>query len=275
MSQTKKGLVLDRGFPKEHMVQVAVREFRLMPIREEYVELAPENWNEDGEDEITIRFRFDRPALTAITPITLDEFRSHFDSMAPVLLETDGACSGNPLPGGWGHLLAQGNVYTMQHGGQVKTTSNQMELKALAEGLAQPFFTNPVYLVIESDSARCLHMMMEGAKVCEANGWRKFGGGDVKNRPLVEEIAAKLKPLRVEFRKVAAHRRDQWNEKADRLAAQGRDEAGGLPKCRFTIETEERTIPFKERAMSPGAELEELWNTLQGEASTILPELTK
>jgi hypothetical protein len=118
-------------------------------------------------------------------------------------------------------------------------------------------------------------MVMEGARVWEANGWRKIGGGDVKNRPLVEEIVARLKRLKIEFRKVAGHKGDPWNDKADRLAVQGRDEAGGLSKCRSTVETEEKTIPFKERAMSSGMDPAELWNILQRETSTILPEWTK
>jgi hypothetical protein len=97
--------------------------------RAEYVEISPEDWGED--DEITVRFRYGRPALSSLKSITLEQFRAQFDPMAPVYLETDGACSATPGPGGWGSVLAPGNIYTMQHGGNAVTTNNQMELQAL------------------------------------------------------------------------------------------------------------------------------------------------
>jgi ribonuclease HI len=182
---TKKGVILQRGCDKAHLVQRVLEEFRMPAIRAEYVEVAPENRNDPDENEVTLRFRFDRPRLSELRDISLDEFRGHFDPEAPVMLETDGACSGNPGPGGWGYILAQGNVCTRQYGAQSGTTSNKMELEALIQGLSQPFFTRTCYLVIESDSKGCIHAMMDGAKVWEANGWGKIGGGDVANQPQV------------------------------------------------------------------------------------------
>jgi ribonuclease HI len=59
-----------------------------------------------------------------------------------------------------------------------------MELEALIQGVTRPFFTRGgCYLVIESDSKGCIHAILDGAKVWQANGWRKIGGGDVANRP--------------------------------------------------------------------------------------------
>jgi hypothetical protein len=116
----------------------------------------PKGWNKPDEDEVTIRFRYERPKLSTLQDISLGQFRDHYDPMAPVFLETDGACSGNPGPGGWGYVLAQGNVCTRQYGARADTISNHMELEALVQGLTQPFFTNPGYLAIESDSASCL-----------------------------------------------------------------------------------------------------------------------
>jgi ribonuclease HI len=89
--------------------------------------------------------------------------------------------------------------------------------------------------------------MIDGAKVWETNGWRKVGGGDVRNRRQVDELAGGLKQLFVEFRKVAGHQGDEWNEVVDRLAVKGRDEAGGLPKRSFSIFLESGTIPLIER----------------------------
>jgi hypothetical protein len=114
-------------------------------------------------------------------------------------------------------------------------------------------------------------MMMEGAKVWEANNWRKAGGGDVRNRPQVEEIAAHLRSLHTEFRKVSGHKGDEWNDVVDRLAVKGRDEAGGLPRCSFEIQFETGSIPFVERPMSGSVTLQELWT----KALVILPEVTE
>jgi ribonuclease HI len=239
------------------------------------MEVAPEDWNGPDEDEVTIRFRYDRPKLSLLDDLTLKQFRGHFDPLAPVMLETDGACSENPGPGGWGYILAQGNVCTRQYGAQTDTTSNKMELEALIQGVSQPFFTRACYLVVESDSNGCLHAMMGGAKVWEANGWRKFGGGDVRNRPQVEELAGRPKPLFVEFRKVEGHKGDESNDAADRLAVKGRDEAGGLPRSSFEVHMETGRIPFVERPMSGSVTLNELWTKLQGETAVILPDVTE
>jgi hypothetical protein len=119
--------------------------------------------------------------------------------------------------------------------------------------------------------------MMEGAEVWEANGWRKVGhrGRDVRNLPQVEELAARLKPLHVEFRKVAGHKGDEWNDAVDRLAVKGRDEAGGLPRCSFEIKLETGSIPFVEKPIPGSVTIQELWGTLQRESVIILPEVTE
>jgi ribonuclease HI len=245
----RKNVILEKGYSQEQLIQKLLQILEMPPIREEFFEIAPRNWNGPDEDEVTIRFRYNRPKLSTLRDVTLEQFRDHHDPMAPVFLETDGACSGNPGPGGWGYVLAQGKICTRQYGAQTDTTSNKMELEALLQGLTQPFFTRPGYLVIESDSESCLHMMIEGAKIWEANCWRKVGG-DVRNRAQVEEIAGRLKPLQAEFRKVAGHKGDEWNDVVDRLAVKGRDEAGGLPRCSFEIQLETGSVPFVERPMS-------------------------
>jgi hypothetical protein len=125
----KKGITLERGYDKGQLLQRVFKEFKMPPIREECVEIAPGHWNWPDENEATVRFRYDRPKLSTLRNISLEEFRWHYGPMAPVMLETDSACSGNPEPGGWGYVLAQGNVCTRQYRAQVYTTSNKMEGK--------------------------------------------------------------------------------------------------------------------------------------------------
>jgi hypothetical protein len=91
----------------------------------------------------------------------------------------------------------------------------------------------------------------------------------------VEELAGRLKPLYTESRKVAGHQGDEWNDVVDRLAVKGRDEAGGLPKCSFSVHLATGTIPFIERPMSGSVTLNELWKKLQGKTSVILPDVTE
>jgi ribonuclease HI len=119
--------------------------------------------------------------------------------------------------------LGQGGICTKQYGSDPDTTSNRMELEALLKWLSQPFLTEEAYVVIESDSESCIHMMAGAGEIWKANGWKNLSGSDVKNRPLVEEILARLKFLKVEFRKVAGHAGNEWNEVVDRLAMKGRD----------------------------------------------------
>jgi hypothetical protein len=115
-NQTKKGVVIQKGYDKAHLVQRVLEEFKWPQIRPEFVDVAAENWKNPDGNEATLRFRCDRPKLSELRDISLEDFRAHFNPQAQVILETDGACSGNPGPGGWGYILAQGNVYAMQHG---------------------------------------------------------------------------------------------------------------------------------------------------------------
>jgi ribonuclease HI len=80
----------------------------------------------------------------------MDIFRAQFDPTIPVFMETDGACSGNLRSGGWGYILAQQGVYTTCFGADPDMTNNEMELRAIEEGLK--FFQNMAYVVIKSDS---------------------------------------------------------------------------------------------------------------------------
>jgi ribonuclease HI len=168
------------------------------------------------------------------------------DYTIPFFIETDGACSGNPGPGGWGFVISQGTSRIEVYGAEGSTTNNEMELRAIDEALK--FLGNARgYAVVESDSQGCLDMMLGRGLKWEAQNFTKLDGARVKNQELVSSITRKLRSLNVEFRKVVGHSDDPWNDTADRLADQGRDEAAAWPRCAFDIHTKERPISFRER----------------------------
>jgi ribonuclease HI len=203
-------------------------------LHPDYIELAPENWYETRE--LTARFRYLRPDLAAPDVVPHDVFRSLLDLTMPVFIETDGACAGNPGPGGWGFIIAQCNMKIEACGAEGHTTNNEMELRAIDEALG--FFGNARgYAVIESDSQGCLDVMMGRGDQWEADNYIRLDGSLVKNRELVQNITAKLRSFNVQFRKVEGHSGDQWNDAVDAFAVRGRDEAATWPKCTFDVVT--------------------------------------
>jgi hypothetical protein len=142
------------------------------------------------------------------------------------------------------------------------------DLEAL---FAFPVRTMRVYIIIESGSQGCLDMMTDRAAEWEANNWHKLGGNPVQNQQLAERITAILTMFDIEFRKVKGHNNDEWNDLADKLAVEGRDEAGGLPRCAVGIQVATGTILFAERAMPSRISIPGLWLALQQDTSEILP----
>jgi ribonuclease HI len=139
--------------------------------------------------------------LTKLDRVTYDQFRAGLDLTKPLFIETDGACSGNPGPGGWGFIMAQGSMKIEAYGAEGSTSNNEMELRAIDEALG--FLGNVRgYAVIESDSQGCLDMMMGKSQIWEAGNWIKLNGSRVKNQSLVSSISTKLRSFNVQFRKV-------------------------------------------------------------------------
>jgi ribonuclease HI len=83
----------------------------------------------------------------------------------------------------------------------------------------------------------------------KADNYIRLNGEAVKNAELVRNITTKLKSINVQFRKVKSHNNDQWNDAADALAVQGRNDAINWPKCSFEVIIPNRTVAFRERAM--------------------------
>lgn len=132
-------------------------------------------------------------------------------------LFTDGACSGNPGPGGWGVVWVRGGeVVAEANGGEPRTTNNRMELTALIE--AYRMLDADSTETIWSDSTLCVKTVNEWAEKWERQGWKRKTG-PVENLDLVKPLyeLAKAHPL-VKLRWLKGHAGQRWNERADVLA---------------------------------------------------------
>ena len=149
---------------------------------------------------------------------------------AAIEIWTDGACRGNPGPGGWGALLISGEHRRELHGGAPGTTNNRMELTAVIEALAA--VKRPSRLVVHTDSKYVKVGITEWIGQWQRRGWKTAGGKPVKNLDLWQRLAELAAQHQIEWRWVPGHAGVQGNERADALANQGIDEvlnAGRLP----------------------------------------------
>lgn len=137
--------------------------------------------------------------------------------MKRVLLYTDGACSGNPGPGGWGAILIYGEIKKELSGGKTSTTNNRMELTAVIEGLKRLKF--PCIVDIYSDSAYTVNAFQEGwVRNWEKGGWIKADKKPVLNADLWQELISLVRKHQVTFHKVKGHSDNQLNNRCDELA---------------------------------------------------------
>lgn len=136
-----------------------------------------------------------------------------------VELYTDGACKGNPGPGGWGCLLRFGQREKELYGGERETTNNRMELTAVIKGLEA--LKRPCRVRIVTDSQYVKQGMTQWMARWKRNGWRTAGKQPVKNRDLWEALDARLADHQVEWQWVRGHVGHPENERADALANQG------------------------------------------------------
>jgi len=145
---------------------------------------------------------------------------------APVVeLYTDGACSGNPGPGGWAYILkhpASGSVREAS-GGERATTNNRMELMAVIEGLGA--LTRASRVELFSDSKYVLDGLKSWLKGWKRNGWKTADKKPVKNQELWQRLDALAGEHEVRFHWVRGHAGHAENERADALAVAARDAA--------------------------------------------------
>ena len=138
-----------------------------------------------------------------------------------VTLFTDGACSGNPGPGGWGVLMIYGDARKTLNGGEVQTTNNRMELTAAIQALESLTRSCAVDLYTDSQYVRQgITQWMHGWK---RNGWKTADKKPVKNADLWQRLGDAVKRHQVEFHWVKGHAGHEGNERADQLANQGVD----------------------------------------------------
>ena len=145
--------------------------------------------------------------------------------MKQVALFTDGACRGNPGPGGWGVLLRYGDRERELYGGETATTNNRMELRAAIEGLKA--LREPCEVTLTTDSTYVMKGLTEWLPGWKARGWRTAGRKPVKNAELWRELDAEAGRHTVRWEWVKGHSGHEGNERADALANRGIDELAG------------------------------------------------
>src|SRR5215831_3891956 len=155
--------------------------------------------------------------------ISGDATRVALCGMGEAVIYTDGACSGNPGPGGWGVVLRYGSAEKELHGGEPSTTNNRMELTAAISALEA--LTRPVKVTLYTDSTYLLNGITKWLPGWQRNGWRTAGRQPVKNVDLWQRLAEAMAPHQVTWRWVKGHHGDPGNERADELARLGIAEA--------------------------------------------------
>ena len=136
-----------------------------------------------------------------------------------VYIFTDGACSGNPGPGGWGAVLRFGNAEKEMSGGDKNTTNNRMELTACIEALSALKY--PCSVILTTDSKYVSDAVTKGWAVSwQKNGWRKADKKPALNSDLWEKLLALLETHSVKFCWIKGHAGHAENERCDYLAVQ-------------------------------------------------------
>ncbi|GGY40810.1 ribonuclease H [Bacterioplanes sanyensis] len=141
-----------------------------------------------------------------------------------VELYTDGACKGNPGPGGWGCLLRYGQHEKELFGGEALTTNNRMELTAALRGLDA--LQRPCQVVLTTDSQYVKQGIQQWLAGWKKKGWKTAAGQPVKNQDLWQALDKAVQRHQVEWRWVKGHAGHAENERADALANRGVAECG-------------------------------------------------
>ena len=136
--------------------------------------------------------------------------------MKAVTIHTDGACLGNPGPGGWAALLRYGARERELVGGEALTTNNRMELMAAIAGLEA--LTEPCEVALHTDSRYVQQGIGDWMPNWVRRGWKTAGGDPVKNRDLWERLYAATLRHKIDWRWVKGHAGDPDNERVDELA---------------------------------------------------------
>ncbi len=143
------------------------------------------------------------------------------EKMTEVEIYTDGACRGNPGPGGWGVWMVSGPHEKELFGGELNTTNNRMELTAVITALRA--LKRPCRVVLHTDSQYVQKGISEWIVGWKARGWRTADKKPVKNADLWQALDEATRRHDIQWRWVKGHAGHEGNERADRLANQGVD----------------------------------------------------
>lgn len=137
--------------------------------------------------------------------------------MKQVTIYTDGACSGNPGPGGWGCVLMYGQHKKEMSGGEPQTTNNRMEIQAALSALS--VLKEPCAVDIYTDSAYlCNAVEKKWLANWQRNGWKTASKSSVENQDLWQSLLALMNRHNVTFHKVKGHADNEYNNRCDALA---------------------------------------------------------
>jgi len=137
--------------------------------------------------------------------------------LTKVEIATDGACKGNPGPGGWGALIRSGGTEKELSGGEKMTTNNRMELMAAIEGLRA--LKRPCRVTLSTDSRYVMDGLTKWIKGWQKNGWKTAAKQPVKNAELWQALLDAAKPHRIDWVWVKGHAGHPDNERCDKLAS--------------------------------------------------------
>lgn len=145
------------------------------------------------------------------------------NKMDEVEIYTDGACRGNPGPGGWGVVLVSGKHRREMFGGEAETTNNRMELTAVIQALQA--LKRPCRVMLHTDSQYVKKGITEWIHSWKAKGWKTAAKQPVKNMDLWQALDAAQMQHEITWQWVKGHAGHPGNERADELANQGTDAA--------------------------------------------------
>ncbi len=137
--------------------------------------------------------------------------------LTQVEIFTDGACKGNPGPGGWGAVIRSGATEKDISGGEALTTNNRMEMLAVIRALEA--LKRPCRVTLHTDSRYVMDGLTKWIHGWRKNGWKTADRKPVKNAELWQELVAACAPHRIEWKWVKGHSGHPENERADRLAS--------------------------------------------------------
>lgn len=145
-------------------------------------------------------------------------------TLTRVEIATDGACKGNPGPGGWGVLIRSGTAEKELSGGVAMTTNNRMELMAVIEALGA--LKRPCHVTLSTDSRYVMDGLTKWIKGWQRNGWKTAAKQPVKNADLWQALLDAARPHHIDWVWVKGHAGHPDNERADTLASDAALAAG-------------------------------------------------